>query len=182
MEPDTIKNGAKPKSHMSRKTKKKIMKKIIILCVFAFLYSITTNAQNKLFSLSIGGGVSSLSMGGGSGSVTGYGVDLVGKSDFTDLIQGFVQTGYHSFSDNGVTLGYMPFLLGVNFKVGSFRPGIGMGYSNFSGDGGSSGGFSFSPQIGLNLNKFDILAHYTSTSISGVNFNIVGLKFLYKLF
>jgi hypothetical protein len=71
--------------------------------------------------------------------------------------------------------------VGANYKAGDFKPGIGMGYGRFQASGGNGiGGFAFSPQLGYSLEKVDLVAHYTSISLEGATFNIVGLKVLYN--
>jgi hypothetical protein len=158
------------------------MKKTIFLSMLAIAINFSANAQKQNFSFSVGGGLSSISASGGNGnSATGFGVDLVGKTNLSETLEGFVQTGYSSFSENGASLSNTPFLVGVNFQAGVFKPGLGIGYSNFSGGGSSTGGFAFSPQIGYNIDKVDVVAHYTSTSLNNGSFNIIGLKVLYKI-
>jgi len=154
------------------------MRKIGIVISIMFS-AILVNAQSKSFSLSIGGGLSSLSSGSSGGGLFGYGADIQASTDFSEKIQGFLQTGYHSYGNNDVSIGNIPFLVGVNYKAGNFRPGVGLGYSSFSG--GGSGGFSFSPQFGYNLNKVDLILHYTTTSVEGFSYSVFGLKVLYQI-
>jgi hypothetical protein len=157
------------------------MKKIIGLCLIATVITFTATAQASKFNFSIGGNVSSLSVLGASAS--GFGLDLVAKTDISPTIEGFAQTGYSIFSDNGTSLKYMPLLIGINFKTGNLRPGIGFGYGSFTypdnwgdddpyyGSGSyrardvTAGGFSISPQLGINFEKIDLVASYTLNQI-----------------
>jgi len=152
------------------------MKKVLMVVVVVFGV-LMAHAQDKKVVFSLGGGVSSLTNLGAK-SIIGFGIDAQATTNFTESIQGFAQTGYHSFSQDGTSGGFIPFLVGAKYIAGDFRPGIGIGYGTFSGSGGSV----FSPQVGYNVNKFDIIAHYTSTSIAGGNVNVIGLKVLYQLF
>jgi len=157
------------------------MKKILLTMLVASSVLIC-KAQDKKFSFSLGGGLSSLSSSDGNGSAFGFGVDAQATLGLSDNIQGFAQTGYHSFSQDGASMGYIPFLVGAKYLAGSFRPGLGIGYGSFSGGGISVSGFSFSPQLGYNLDKLDIIANYSSTSILGGSMNVIGIKVLYQIF
>jgi hypothetical protein len=92
----------------------------------------------------------------------------------------------------------IPVLVGVNYKAGNFRPGLGIGYSTASAtfdvsgslaagtnlevieDASSAGGLTISPQLGYNFNKIDIVAQYLSISASGGNASGFGLKVFYN--
>ena len=157
------------------------MKKLFMLCFMTTVFAIAANAQDSNVKFSIGGGVSSYSVGGNS--ATGFGLDLVAKKDLNESFEGFLHTGYNSYSESGSSWGVIPVLVGVNYKSGNFKPGLGIGYGRLSVSGGDGiGGFAFSPQLGYSLEKVDLVAHYTSISIekSSSNINILGLKVLYK--
>jgi hypothetical protein len=175
------------------------MKKIIGLCLIATLIAFTTNAQGyaqpQKFTFSVGGGISNASSLGNS--ITGFGVDLVAKTDISETLEGFAQTGYTMFNDQGSTIKYFPLLIGINFKSGNLRPGVAMGYGSmsvpysFGFESGeyssrtsgsiSLGGFAISPQLGINFEKVDLVASYTLNQISILPVNIFGLKLLYKI-
>ena len=157
------------------------MKKVLLVLSIAFV-AFTSKAQDKKFSFSLGGGIGSGSSSGGDGSTFGFGIDAQATTDFTETIQGFAQTGYYSFSKDGVSTGFMPILVGAKYKAGALRPGLGIGFGSYSGGGASVSGFTFSPQIGYNLDKLDIILHYTSTSVTGGSYNIFGAKVLYQIF
>ncbi len=176
------------------------MKKIIGLCILATVLTLTADAQESKskFKFSVGGGISNISVLNTSAS--GFGLDLVVKTDISPTMEGFVQTGYNVYAANGTSLKYMPLLLGINFKTGNLRPGIGLGYGSFTyaddfiapsyddyGDRYNSrslnsiGSFSISPQLGMNFEKVDLVASYTLNQVMIVPVNIFGLKFLYKI-
>ncbi len=171
------------------------MKKIIGLFLIATVLTITANAQASKFNFSVGGGFSNASTMGSS--ISGFGVDLVAKTDISETLEGFAQTGYTFFNDQGSSIKYFPLLIGVNFKSGNLRPGIAMGYGSMSvpysfgfesGDYSdrttgtiSLGGFAISPQLGVNFEKVDLVASYTLNQISILPVNIFGLKLLYKI-
>jgi hypothetical protein len=154
--------------------------KLLMLCLLMTVFAVSANAQASQFKFSVGGGISSYSAGGGR-STTGFGIDVVGKTDVSENFEGFVQTGYNSYSADGGTWGVIPVLVGANYKAGSLKPGLGIGYSklNFSG-GEGNGGFTFSPQLGYSFDKFDVIGHYTSFSINSTTVNVIGLKALYN--
>ncbi len=184
------------------------MKKIIGLCLIATVLTLTANAQNSNVRLAAGVGYISGSFGGET--LNGFGFDVVAKKDISETLEGFGQIGYNSFSKSYVPEDYssnelsvnlklnmVPILIGVNYKAGNFRPGFGIGYATISGSVGlsgslasstdigvtnlgSTGGLAFSPQLGYNFNKIDIVAQYLSISVSGGNANGFGLKALYN--
>lgn len=106
-------------------------------------------------------------------------------------------TDYENVSSSAQLL---PFLAGVHLVENHFLIGGGIGYSNYalketvnyqnSGYFPTQGnttvksntsGFTYSPQIGLDYHKFQLIASYTSTSIKGSDaFNYFGLTFYYK--
>ncbi len=142
--------------------------------------------------------------------MNGYGFDVIAKKDLSETLEGFGQIGYNTFSGSYIPMGYsasefsinvktnlIPILVGVNYKAGNFRPGIGIGYTtgsstlNISGSFSSSteiistykgndGGLTLSPQLGYNFNKIDVVAQYLSISASGGNANGFGLKVYYN--
>ena len=159
------------------------MKKLFMLCFMTTVFAVAANAQASNVKFSLGGNISSGNFSGGGKSITGFGLDLNVKKDLNESFEGFLQTGYNSYSESGSSWGVIPVLVGVNYKSGNFKPGLGIGYGRLSVSGGDGiGGFAFSPQLGYSLEKVDLVAHYTSISIekSSSNINILGLKVLYK--
>ena len=162
------------------------------------LFVANATAQGSKFNFSVGGGISNISVLGVT--ATGFGLDLVVKKEISQTLEGFVQTGYNVYTANGTNLKYTPILMGINFKTGNLRPGIGFGYGSFTyaddflapsydsyGDRYNSrslnsiGSFSISPQLGINFEKVDLVASYTLNQVMIVPVNIFGLKFLYKI-
>ncbi len=185
------------------------MKKIIGLFLIATVLTLTANAQNSDVKFSAGGGFVSGNFGGET--MNGFGFDLIAKKDISETLEGFAQIGYNTFSKSYVPYEYtanelslnakinvIPVLVGVNYKAGNFRPGIGIGYSSATakfdvsgslsggtdldviGDATSTGGLTISPQLGYNFNKVDIVAQYLSISASGGNASGFGLKVFYN--
>jgi hypothetical protein len=155
------------------------MNKLFMLCFMITVFTVAANAQDSNVKFSVGGGISSYSAGGGR-STTGFGIDLVAKKDINESFEGFFQTGYNTYSYDGGSWGVIPALVGANYKSGSFKPGIGLGYGRLQTDGGGIGGFAFSPQLGYSMEKFDFVAHYTSISVNDGSINVAGLKVLYN--
>jgi hypothetical protein len=157
------------------------MNKLFMLCFMITVFTVAASAQDSNVKFSLGAGISSYSVSGGGRSATGFGIDLVAKKDINESFEGFFQTGYHSYSYDGASWGVIPALVGANYKSGSFKPGIGLGYGRIQTSGGEGvGGFAFSPQLGYNMEKFDFVAHFTSISVDYGSINIAGLKVLYN--
>ena len=117
----------------------------------------------------------------------GMGVEATGVYDFSDKFLGFMQVGsdFLTVIDTGKFVGgpafqltyHMPFIAGIRFKIGDFFAGGGIGYGLFANGDESSGGFSYSPQIGYQLNQhYHFIFHYTSTLVDGNNRPYFGIK------
>ena len=148
------------------------------------LIAFAVSAQTQKFSISVGTGLSSFSASNNSKSSIGFGGHLTVRTDFSETLQGFVQTGYNAYLSNGYNVAFIPMLVGVNLKLSGFTPGLGIGYGSSTAGGSSTGGFTYSPQIGYTFDKVELVAHYTSTNLnngSANNWNMVGLKILRKL-
>lgn len=157
--------------------------KLFTLTSFIFL-TMGAYAQTHTFSVSLGAGFSNFSANNNAKSSTGLGADLTVRTDFSEKVQGFAQTGYNAFLSNGYNVAYIPMLVGVNLKLSGFTPGFGIGYGSSTAGGSSTGGFTYSPQIGYSFDKYEIVAHYTSTNLNtGTtnNWTIAGIKMLYNL-
>jgi hypothetical protein len=157
--------------------------KLFTLATFILL-TISASAQTQKFSLSIGTGISNLKASDNAKSSIGLGANLTIRTDFSEKVQGFAQTGYNAYLSNGYNVAYIPMLVGINYKLAGFTPGFGIGYGSSTAGGSSAGGFTYSPQIGYNFDKIEIVAHYTSTNLNNGptnNWSIVGIKLLHKL-
>jgi hypothetical protein len=155
----------------------------ITIAIITFC-NLSLNAQSKS-SLSFGGGYSTYKASGNPKNTSGFGLDLVAKTPFSETVEGFAQTGYNAYLNNGFNVAYIPLLVGVNIKLADFRPGIGIGYGSSTAGGSSTGGFTVSPQVSYHLNNIDLLLHYTSTSLhtGGTGtWNMFGFKVLHKIF
>jgi hypothetical protein len=152
--------------------------KLFLLCILLTVISVASNAQTNPIKFSAGVGISSYNSGGSS--TTGFGIDLIGKTNLSENFEGFIQTGYNNYSANGGSWGVIPVLLGANYKAGNFKPGLGLGYGRLQLNSGGIGGFAFSPQLGYSFDKFDLVGHYTSISINNGSINVFGLKALYN--
>jgi len=164
------------------------MKKIILLTAIALTsFAAATNAQEKGgFKLGVGP-VASLPLGD-LGDFTSFGIGGEAQASYgiTDNIAGFVQAGYSAFlgKDSGPTWGVMQGLVGARYHMGNgFMAGAGVGYGRLSvKDGGSSGSFAFSPQVGYSFanGRLDVLAHYTGITTSGSMTSFAGLKVFFN--
>ena len=155
------------------------MNKLLMLCLIITVFSVAAKAQDSNVKFSVGGGISSFTPKGGDASV-GFSIDVTAKKDINESFEAFAQTGYNRYSNNGVSWGVIPFLVGANYKAGSLKPGLGLGYGRWQTDGGGAGGFAFSPQLGYSLEKIDLVGYYTSIKIEEGSINLAGLKVLYN--
>ncbi|GEM_PF-2994039 len=162
-----------------------LMKSLKLFTLASFiLLTIGASAQTQAFSLSLGAGLSNFSANNNAKSSLGLGADLTVRTDFSENVQGFAQTGYSAFLSNGYNVAYIPMLVGVNLKLSGFTPGLGIGYGSSTAGGSSTGGFTYSPQVGYSFDKYELVAHYTSTNLNtgaANNWSIAGIKLLYKL-
>jgi hypothetical protein len=151
------------------------------------LIAFTASAQTQKFSISVGGGLSTLSASNNSKASIGFGADIMIKKDFDNHFQGFAQTSYNAYNNNGYNVAFIPLLVGLNYKIEGLTPGFGLGYGSSTAGGSTMGGFTMSPQIGYTYNKYDFIIHYTNTntnsnSVSGGNWHqFGGIKILYKI-
>ena len=162
------------------------MKKVLMtLCVASLAFC--AKAQDKKFGLGVGPVVSIPTGNLATGWNVGFGGELQATYALSSSIDGFAQAGYQSFSGKTIagysvsSVSLIPVLVGARYKVGSgVNAGLGIGYGSFSGSGSSSGGFAFSPQVGYSISKIDIIANYTSVSVTGGSDAFFGLKVYYK--
>jgi Outer membrane protein beta-barrel domain len=163
------------------------MKKLVLsLCILVAAFSVKAQDDQK-FHLAVGAGLSSLSWTGASKSYMGFGGEVEATLGLSETFQAFAQTGYNSYSVEGTTFSYVPLLVGAKYKAGNFKPGIGIGYGSYTasanGVSASESGFTFSPQVAYQITeKFEALAHYSSTSVTGGSYNQFGLKLFYTIF
>lgn len=180
------------------------MKKLVftlLLVTTAFI----TNAQDKKFQIGLGPVISFPSGPLSTTNSIGFGGEFVGSYALAENFQVFTQVGVHSFTGKSFDIGidlndyrdlfdvaqlkkdlkspsltHIPVLVGAKYMVNEFIVGLGLGYGAYASEGSSISGFTFSPQVGLNLEKIDVIAHYTSTSIFNVNYSYFGVKTAYK--
>lgn len=171
---------------------KKILMTISVVCL-----AFCVKAQDNKFSLGVGPAASLPTGDFSQFAALGLGSELQAKYAISSSIDGFVQAGYQSFSGKtvsvfGIDLKYpsssvIPVLVGAKYKIGGrVNVGAGIGYGSFSvsgvdGEKGTStGGFAYSPQLGYSFSKIDVVANYTSFSITGGNLSFFGLKAYYN--
>ncbi len=117
----------------------------------------------------------------------GVGVELGGFYTISDNLQAFAQAGVHVFKGSDDYYGdassvlHIPAMVGARFKAGGFFAGAGAGYGFYNGGGDPLSGFLYSPQIGYEASRLQILAHYTSTSVTGGSLSYFGIK-LFRTF
>jgi hypothetical protein len=156
----------------------------LLTFLFIAFFTITSNAQQK-YTVSLGGGYSSYKASGNAKNASGLGIDITAKANLSESVEAFAQTGYNAYLNNGFNVAFIPMLLGANIKFNDFKAGMGIGYGSSTAGGSTKGGFTYSPQIGYQINNVDLVVHYTSTNISDRGtgtWNMFGFKILHKLF
>ena len=177
------------------------MRKLLIISIAFVAFSL--KAQNKKISLSAGPSISFPTGTFVNNYGLGFGAEVQAVYPIASSWEAFGQIGYQYFSGKTVTtpattymgitvpgssvslsaVGHIPFIIGARYKkAGGIIGGLGIGFGNFSGGGDSESGFAFSPQMGYNISKFDLLIHYTSVLTTGDAADYFGIKVFYKLF
>ena len=156
------------------------MKKLLLTFVVLIGVSAVLNAQQ----FKIGAGPAlSVPVGNLSKSNSiGIGAEVTGVYEFSESIQGFGQIGYQRFLPKSMNvygtsiktdgISHLPFIIGARYNANGILVGAGLGYSIFE----KSSGFTFSPQVGYSLEKFDVIGHFTSASIAGASISYFGVK------
>ena len=139
--------------------------------------------DDKIFKFGLGGAIS-LPLNDLKVSTSyGVGFEAIGVYNLSESIAAFAEAGIHVFKGQAVYGGdagsilHIPVMAGARFKVNGFFIGAGAGFGSWSSSGTTLSGFLYSPQIGYDLGKMQVLIHYTSGSVTGGTFSYVGLKF-----
>jgi hypothetical protein len=116
----------------------------------------------------------------------GIGLEISGAYQLSSNFEAFGQFGYHNFFGKDLDLGgiiiksgsstHIPLLVGGRYRGGKLIAGAGIGYGWWE----DTGAFTYSPQVGIDLGKIDLLAHYTSSTRDGSSLSYLGLKAFYK--
>jgi hypothetical protein len=110
---------------------------------------------------------------------TGGLVELQANKSLSDNFSLFGSVGYGRFAGKeGIEgTGVLPILAGLNIDGRVFHAGLGFGYTSVLVGGGSSiGGFTFRPEIGINLSKqVQLNLNYTSTNTKEFYVNYIGI-------
>lgn len=163
------------------------MKKLLTLTAVIVL-AIAANAQQKAADKKVTFGVGptvSLPFGSfGNAYSFGIGAEIEATYHASSSFQAFAQAGYANFlkkaNMNIPSVGYIPVLVGGRYVTNGFSVGAGIGYGNFNGSGSSSGGFAYSPQIGYNFGKVNLIGSYNGVSTSGSTSSFAAVKAYYN--
>jgi hypothetical protein len=165
------------------------MKKLLTLTAVIVL-AIAANAQQKAADKKVTFGVGptvSLPFGSfGDAYSFGIGAEIEATYHASSSFQAFAQAGYANFSGKTImsikipSVGYIPVLVGGRYVTNGFSIGAGIGYGNFTGSGSSSGGFAYSPQIGYNFGKVNLIGSYNGVSTSGSTSSFAAVKAYYN--
>jgi hypothetical protein len=115
---------------------------------------------------------------------TGGLVELQANKSLSDNFSLFGSIGYGRFAKKeGIDgSGVLPILLGLNCDGQLLHAGIGFGYTSvLFGAGYSLGGFTFRPEIGVNVSKkVQLNLNYTITNTKEFFVNYVGITPVFK--
>ncbi len=163
----------------------------LILSLFIILSSLSLKAQDEPISFYTSAGAAF-----GIGSLSDYatlggGLGVQGVYHFSENIEAFAQLSFYYFASNPKTnitthsesfTYHVPAIVGARANISNFLIGLGAGYGSYSLASNTTGGITFNPQVGYNLDKYEIILHYSTTAVSGGDLNFIGLKFNYKVF
>lgn len=166
------------------------MRKTILLLALAMLTTqlfAQDDEEDKVFKFGFGS-TTSFPLGDLKQSATyGIGLEVLGVYNLSTNIAVFAQVGINVFKgksiygDDGSILN-IPVLAGIRFKTDGFFVGAGVGYGRFNFSGRQSfSGLMYSPQIGYDFGRYQVMLHYSSTAVSGGNLSYLGLKFFRTL-
>ena len=160
---------------------KKTLMFLFCVCLSLSVFS-QWDEDDKPFKFGIGSGIS-LPIGDlKEASTVGVGVELTANYAVSENFEAFVQTGVHVFRAKDTYYGeqsgvlHLPAMVGARVKASGFFAGAGVGYGYFNGGGDPLSGFLYSPQIGYAGGRLQIMAHYTSTTVTGGSLSYFGIK------
>ena len=162
------------------------MKKAILfmaLVVCSFYVFAQNDDDDKTFKFGLGGAIAIPLSDLKASTTYGIGFEAIGVYNLSESIAAFAEAGIHVFKGKAVYGGdagsvlHIPVIAGARFKINGFFVGAGAGFGSWSSSGTSLSGFLYSPQIGYDLGKMQLLLHYTSGSVTGGTFSYAGLKF-----
>jgi hypothetical protein len=171
------------------------MKKLLLVFSIVGASVFSANAQDSESSgFHFGGGLRlGLPIGDfADGWSFGIGAELQGEYMFSDKFSGTVTTGYTQFMGKDVDIpgfgsvkmdgvGLIPILAGVRvYPAPTFFIGAKVGYGILTGNGNSTGGLNYEPQIGYNGGKFQLALGYNGLSKDGETLSHMGLSAIYK--
>jgi hypothetical protein len=156
------------------------MKKVFLFFALAIVSFSAVQAQSKTSGLHFGGGlrvgvpVSDLA----DGYSVSIGAELQGEYMFSENVSATLSSGYNSFLGKKIegvkvdAMGYIPVLAGVRFYPSpSLFLGARAGVGILTGDGESTSGFNYEPQVGFNSEKIQVAVGYNGLTkkFSGVS-------------
>jgi len=109
----------------------------------------------------------------------------------SDHVETFLQSGVNVFKGrtdyaSDYSILHVPIVAGARYKLGDetgFFAGAGLGYGIFKSsynDASAVNGFLYSPQIGYDFGKGEILFNYTATAATGGTLSYIGIKLFRK--
>jgi hypothetical protein len=159
------------------------MKKLFVLTAFLSFSFLAKSQNDRKLNFGIAGSISLPT--GDLEKTQNYGVGFEGHLTYaiTTNLHATFQTGIIVFQGKDLGFGskaesvlHVPILVGARYYFGDFFAGAGVGYGTWTGSGNSYNGFTYSPQVGYRFNKIDVLANYTSSSVTGGTLSYFGLK------
>jgi hypothetical protein len=166
------------------------MKKLLFVTMFAIAGFIGAKAQSGFhFGVGVNLGLPIGDMG--DISSFGIGVEAQGEYMFSDMFSGVINTGYTSFFGKTVdvagygsvkydALGLIPILAGVRvYPSTQFFIGARAGLGIFTGNGSSSTGFQYRPEVGYNAGSVQVALSFNGWSKNGGSLNHIGLTGIY---
>jgi hypothetical protein len=168
------------------------MKKLLSLAFLLVTFSSASlMAQNKQFKWSAAPGVAIPT--GLYSMILGVGGDIELKGEYLIAeninLTGSLGVGMFSpktidfgfGSSKGESMTFIPAIIGLDYNIKKLHVGIGVGYANYFTEEDTEGGFTFRPQVGIDLTeRIQLNVKYTSTSTSFANINYIGISPVFK--
>jgi len=175
------------------------MKKLVL--VLATGISLVSAKAQKMEGFKFGAGIEAALPLGDFKTTHSFGIggQLQGEYAFSDNLTGIATTGYTSYfgktftdtyslggtnysqSFKSPSVGHIPILVGARFYPSeSIFVGAQIGYGIFTGGGGSNPtGFEYRPQVGYNMDNFQVALSYDGVSVTGGTLSHLGLTGIY---
>jgi hypothetical protein len=164
------------------------MKQLLLVATLGFSMLCNGQQAEKKFRMGIGvvGGTLTYSYQNQTSfsSTFSLGPTFQGEYRFAPIFSAVASANYNLiFGNNGQTVNFVSALAGPRFYPSKkFFLGVGLGYGVFFEGGESVKGFSYEPQVGLNMKSTQLVLGYNAVSyLPSTSAAILNIKVIFKL-